>query len=237
LNPQFHHLDAVIFDCDGVLVDTERVHHAAYQHILEPLGLGFDYGAYVERYIGMDDRDCIATAFRSAGRDIDAAELSGLIDAKSKAVEQIVSTRGVATFPGLISLVEELRSHQTPIAIASGSLSHEIRLYLKALGLEDAFRQIVAADHVKRSKPDPESYAKAVERLRLQPGMEGLEARRCVAIEDTPDGVESARGAGLCVIGVTHTVNASDLSKANCVVESLTELSLSFMKRLVASCE
>jgi HAD superfamily hydrolase (TIGR01509 family) len=227
-------LEAVIFDCDGVLVDTEPIHYKAFQRLLAPLGLDYSYDVYVERYIGYDDREAFLEAFREAGRSIDADELSKLIQAKSEALEQIVA-KGISTFPGLVSLVRELLSHRAPLAVASGSLRHEIRLYLRYLGFEDAFPVIVAADDVRQSKPDPETYILALERLKQTPGLVDLNPQCCAAIEDTPAGVESARGAGLFVVGVTHSVPASELSKADIVVDSLTQLSVSRLMDLIAS--
>jgi HAD superfamily hydrolase (TIGR01509 family) len=227
-------LEAVIFDCDGVLVDTEPIHYQAFQHILAPLGLGYGYDAYVERYIGYDDREAFLEVFREAGRSIDANELSKLIQAKSEALEQIVA-KGISTFPGLVSLVRELLAYQAPLAVASGSLRHEICLYLRFLGFEDAFPVIVAADDVRQSKPDPETYILALERLKQTPGFVDLNPQRCAAIEDTPAGIESARGAGLFVVGVTHSVPASELSKADIVVDSLTQLNVSKLMELIAS--
>ena len=91
-------LQAVIFDCDGILVDTEPLHYQAYQEVFTPLGLGFDYDHYLESYIGFDDREAIVEVYREAGRPLGADQLAALIEAKGKALLQIIS-RGIATFP------------------------------------------------------------------------------------------------------------------------------------------
>ncbi len=228
-----HSLAAVVFDCDGVLVDTEPLHYRTFQEVLRPFGLEYDYEEYKERYIGFDDRDAILEAFRRGGLTIEPEKLADLIRAKSMAMEKVVSG-GVETFPGLVDLVRELTARRVPMAVASGAIRHDIELFLKALEMADAFPVIVAADDVKKSKPDPETYVKALDKLIRVAGLDGVHTRQCVAIEDTPAGIESARAAGLFVIGVTHSFPKSDLAKADFVAESLTELSLTRMRELVA---
>ena len=157
-------LKAVIFDFDGVLADSEPLHYQAFQEVLVPLGLGHSYDRYLEHFIGFDDRDAFREVFREANLSLDEAALAGLIQAKSAAFKTIVA-KGVRPFPGAVSLVADLVRNDVPLAIASGALKDEIRLILMALRLESAFSIIVAADDVKRSKPDPESYQLVYERL------------------------------------------------------------------------
>ena len=153
-------LKAVIFDFDGVLVDTEPLHYRAFQEILAPLGLGYSYEHYVEHYIGFDDRDALREAFRAAGRAL-SGTLSDLLRAKAKAFQRIVA-QGVEPFPGALRLVGELVAERLPLAIASGALSHEIAMILSVLRLQEAFPIIISADQVERSKPDPETYQKVL---------------------------------------------------------------------------
>jgi HAD superfamily hydrolase (TIGR01509 family) len=225
-------LKAVIFDCDGILVDTEPLHYEAFQVVLSPLGLGHDYSHYMEFYIGFDDRDAFREAFREGGRSLDEATLAELMRAKASALLQIAA-RGVGSFPGVVSLVRELVEHGVPLAVASGALRHEIEIFMEALGLEDAFPLIVAADDVQRSKPDPETYRVALERVKAKLGNDSLDPRACIAIEDTPAGIQSARGAGLYVIGVTNSFPAEELKAADCVVEGLDQLDLPRLIQLV----
>lgn len=225
-------LTAVIFDCDGVLVDTEPLHYEAFQEVLRPLGLGYDYAYYLEHYIGFDDRDAFAEAFREAGRTLDDAALISLMEAKAEALSTIAS-RGISSFPGVVDLVHELARHKVPLAVASGSLRHEVEAFTRALGIREAFSFLVAADDVSRSKPDPETYLLVLARLGEQLGMSELDSRSCIAIEDTPAGIRSAREAGIYVIGVANSYPASDLSEADKVVESLTELNVSALMGLV----
>ncbi|MEN6437443.1 MAG: HAD family phosphatase [Syntrophobacter sp.] len=223
---------AVIFDCDGILVDTEPLHYRAFQKVLVPLGLGHDFEHYMEQYIGFDDRDAFLYAFKEAGRDIDAVILSSLIEAKAHALQQMIA-RGAPTFPGVVELVRELSARGLPMAVASGALRHEVLAFVGSLGIGEAFCAVVSADDVRKSKPDPETYVLALERLREAQGWTTLDPMACIAIEDTPAGIRSAKGAGMFVIAVTNSFPQSELGDADHVVGSLEEMDYSGMARLL----
>ncbi len=225
-------LRAVIFDCDGVLVDSEPLHYQAFQAVLGPLGLGYSYDDYLERYIGFDDRDAFLEVFRENGRELDNETLAGLIRAKEDRLKSIVA-RGVSGFPGVGKLVRELSARQVPLAVASGALRHEVEDFIRALGLNGFFSIIVAADEVAHSKPHPETYLKAVEQLRTVRDDANLEPHSCIAIEDTPAGIASAGEAGLCVVGVTNSFPEDQLQGADHVVSSLENLDYSTLAQLV----
>ena len=89
-------LDAIIFDFDGIIADTEPLHYQAFQQVLEPLGLGYTWARYVDHYMGFDDRDAFMEAFRAGGRLLDAAELEHFIGQKAAAFQDIVAG-GVAS--------------------------------------------------------------------------------------------------------------------------------------------
>ena len=216
-------LEAVVFDCDGVLVNSEPLHYKAFQEVLAPLGLGHDYQAYLDRFVGFDDRDAFICAFKDAGLQFEAAALERFMEAKAAALGDLIR-RGVPGFPGVIELVEELMEKGIPMAVASGALRDEVTAFVASLGLSAAFTVIVSADEVKKSKPEPETYLLAIERLRLALGRP-IDPVNCVAIEDTPAGIDSAGAAGLAVIAVTNSFPATELSEADKVIGSLLELS------------
>lgn len=225
-------LKAVIFDFDGVIVDSEPLHYQAFCHVLEPLGLAHSYDVYVERYIGFDDRDAVRAIFRDAGRPLDAGEFHRLLRAKEEAFKKIVA-RGVTPFAGAKELVEELLGAGLPLAIASGAKGDEIRLILQSLGMLRAFSVIVSADDVAEGKPHPETYRRALEglfshhpALRSDPASDGASPQGVVVIEDTPTGIQAARSAGLFVVGVGHTYPASELHQAHWVVPRIADLSV-----------
>ncbi len=225
-------LQAVIFDCDGVLVDTEPLHYAAFQKVLGPIGLGHDYARYLELFVGFDDRDAFVHAFKEAGRELTAGTLERLIEAKSAALAEL-TLQGTPTFPGVVSFVRELETRAVPMAVASGAHSREVDAFVSSLGLRGAFRIIVGADDVKKSKPDPETYQLAIERLGPALGEKPLDPSSCIAIEDTPAGISSAKSAGLAVVAVTNSFPATELTGADKVIGSLSDINFGAMVELL----
>ncbi len=215
-------LQAVIFDCDGILVDTEPLHYRAFQKVLVPFGLGHDFSHYLKHFVGFDDRDAFIHAFEEAGIELGAATLERLIEAKSAVLRELIE-QGVPSFPGVVELVRELMDRGIPMAVASGALRREVEAFMASLGLQKAFRAIVAADDVKKSKPDPETYLLAIDRLGLARGAQ--EPLNCVAVEDTPAGISSAKSAALLVIAVTNSFSENELREADKIVRSLSDLS------------
>jgi len=211
--------DAVIFDFDGVIVDTEPLHYAAFQRLLEPLGLGFSWERYVETYMGFDDRDAFREAFKADGTGVSAADLQSFIDRKAGLFQEIIRD-GISAYPGVVELIRSIRAGGTPLAISSGALRSDIAPILDTLGIAECFDLIVTAEDVARSKPDPECYRLAHARLNEFRGL-NLTSGRLLAIEDTPAGIAAAKGAGLRVIAVTNSYPATHLSQADRIVETL----------------
>ena len=212
-------LRAFIFDFDGVIVDSEPAHYRAFQAVLAPRGLGYGWDRYVAHYIGFDDRDGFREAFRQGGQELDEAELEGLIAAKHAAFEAEMAA-GLDPIEGAVKCVSRLAAAY-PLAVCSGALRGEIEPTLARLDIADAFWTIVSAEDVAHSKPDPASYRLAVERLGAALGR-ALDPGACVAIEDTPTGVASARDAGLRVIGLAPSGDGPE--GAHRLVGSLEEL-------------
>src|SRR5512141_418105 len=168
--------EAVLFDFDGILVDSEPMHHRAFNEVLDPLGMGFPWQEYVETYMGFDDRDALREAFRAKRIDLDDANLAKLVAAKSRAFLDGIRG-GVTAYPGAVSMIESLRAAGRPLALCSGALLSDIEPILAQLGIPGGFDVIVSADDVRRSKPDPESYTLAFARL----------AERCDTLLTAPE--------------------------------------------------
>jgi len=224
-------LTGVIFDFDGVIVDTEPLHYRAFQTILEPLGLGFGWETYVADYLGFDDRDAFREAFRSRNLPLGDADLGGLIKRKAQAFLEIIAA-GVKPYPGAVELISGIAG-RLPLAICSGALRSDILPALEQLGLTGAFDVIVTADDVSVSKPDPACYRMAVDKLSAACPGRGVTPSGCVVIEDTPGGIAAAKGAGLAVVGVTTSYPAERLAGTIRIVSSLEELTLDELARLV----
>ena len=212
--------EAVIFDFDGVIVDTEPLHYAAFQRTLEPLGLHFTWQEYVETYIGFDDRDAFRHVFSLKGTILGQDELHRLIEQKSAFFKDIIGS-GVSAYPGVLDLIFQLHTNKFPLAICSGALRSDIDPILAMLGISDYFDVIVTADDVAASKPDPECYQLAFQRLQsAHKNRFSIDAT--IAIEDTPAGISAAKAAGLIVCAVTNSYPAARLGQATFVTDSLS---------------
>lgn len=225
-------LQAVIFDFDGVIADSERLHLRAYQEILAPEGVTLSERDYYDRYLGYDD----AGVFRELGRDkglaMDEGRLATLIERKGQRYDELASA-GEMLYPGAADFIRAAAA-VVPIAIASGALTHEIEEILERAGLRSLFPVIVGADQTARSKPHPEPYVTAFARLKAHAGRD-LEPWRSVAIEDSKWGLVSARGADLRLVAVTNTYSAAELrDEAELVCAGLSHLTLERLDQLVA---
>jgi len=212
--------EAVVFDFDGILVDTEPMHYEAFRKVLDPRGMGFTWKEYVEIYMGYDDRDAFREAFRSKGAAIGSADLAELVAAKSRAFQDGLRN-GVAAYPGAVRTIESLHKGGLPLALCSGALRSDIDPVLARLGIARCFPVIVAADDVRKSKPDPESYALAFRRLSETFPSRMTVPVESIAVEDTPAGIRSAKGAGLRVLAVTNSYAAGELPGADWITDSL----------------
>lgn len=214
---------AVIFDFDGVLANTERLHLMAIQDALAAHGRTLDERTYIDRYLGFGDRDVFVELARDAAWALDQPTLDGLMSLKADRYRDHLAG-GDAMYPQASACIRGL-SPRFALAIASGSLRSEIQNILSGAGLLDAFGALVGADDVVLGKPAPEPYLKAAQLL-------GVDPAAAVAIEDSRWGLDSARAAGMRTIGITTTYPASALAPADLIVESLDDLSPDVIDRL-----
>ena len=213
---------AVIFDFDGIIVDTEPLHYKAFQKVLEPLGLGYSWQDYIEIYMGFDDRDAFRVVFKRAEKPLDDNYLHELIEKKASFFEEIAL--GVTAYPGVLDLLKVLKDKNVPLAICSGALRSDILPILTQLKIINYFNHIVTADDVCISKPHPDCYL-AAKNMLIQSFSKELNNNSLIyAIEDTPAGIQSAKGAGLRVIAVTNSYPEGMLEFADAIIQTQTEL-------------
>jgi beta-phosphoglucomutase len=225
-------LQAIVFDFDGVIADSEPVHLRAFQLALADEGIELAAADYYAHYLGFDD----VGVFQALAGDREIAMSDGrvadLVVRKGEKLQALLRGDGVL-FPGAVDFIRAAAA-AVPVAIASGALRHEIVEIVEAAGVHDLFSAIVAAGDTPRSKPSPAPYLLAFERLRERSGRD-LDPRRSVAIEDSRWGLESARGAGLRCVGVTTSYPADQLPGAELIVGGLRDLTLPALDRLVGT--
>jgi beta-phosphoglucomutase len=216
-------IEAIVFDFDGVLADSERIHLAALTEVLGGIGVRLTAEDYFARYLGLDD----AGAFELVGREhalaLDDAAIASLIAQKSVLFDEMMTGADVL-FPGARECVRRL-ARRYPLGIASGALRHEIESVLEGAGLMACFDFIVASGETPRSKPYPDPYRRAADLHGRPPGV-------CLAIEDSRWGIESAKAAGLRCIGITTSYPAADLPGADRIIQSLDELTVELFPQI-----
>ena len=208
---------AVIFDMDGVLLDSEPLHYEAVRLILEEQGVEFPIEDYF-RYLG--------TTLTSTWDDLceryPIAMYFEQFEARYNADVLKQYQAGAPLIRGARELVEQLRNAGVPIAVASSSHREWVEAALTGAGLRDYFDQTTAGDEVSMGKPSPEIYLKAAQKL-------GFDPANCIAIEDAPAGVESAKAAGMSVVLVrSELTNDLDLA-SDWQVDDLTEFKLTWL--------
>ena len=212
-------LNAVIFDFDGIIVDSEPMHYRAFQEVLVPVGVEFSWEEYCESYIGFDVRDAFREAFSNRDTNITPEQIAELTKRKARIFQQLVHDGQATPLPGAVELIKSI-PRKLPVALCSGALKEDILPILGRLGIENAFRVIVTAEDTDKSKPDPAPYQLALEKLGLADA-----AATTIAIEDTPAGIISAKSAGMKVLAVTNSYDQEFLMEADAVTDSLANVS------------
>ncbi len=209
---------ATLFDFNGVLVDDELVHLAAFADVLGPMGIVLTRELYDERYLAYDDRGCFRAVLADHDRPHDVDTVAALVEAKKPFYKARIAT-GLRIFPGATELVKR-RATLGPVGIVSGALEDEIRFAIDAMGVTHLVQFIVPAEYTKACKPDPEGYLLGIEQA-IQRGAKGT----IVAIEDATNGVKAAKAAGLRCVAVTHSYGRDALlaAGADAVVDALAD--------------
>jgi len=222
-------LAAIVFDFDGVIANSEPLHLRAFQEALAELRVTLGAADYYERYLGYDDVGVFKAVSAEGNLGWSAERIAQLVVAKAVRLEAL-ERDGSVLFPGAADAIRRAAS-RAPLAIASGALGPEIRRVLDRAGLTSAFRTIVSAEDTPVSKPAPDPYQLAVARL-SDSLREVVHPSRCVAIEDSHWGLQSARAAGLRTVAVAQTYDRRTLGEADLVIESIAELDINALERL-----
>jgi HAD superfamily hydrolase (TIGR01509 family) len=207
-------LDAVIFDLDGTLLDSERVMRVAMTGAAADLGYALDDDAFAAMIGVHHDGNRLFLANRyGEGFPLDAFYEGARVRFRE-------GTRGGPPLrPGVVALLDHLRGMGLPLAVATSTSSPQAETHLAEVGLLDRFDTVVTRSHVLHAKPAPEPYLLAAQRLGVRP-------THCLAIEDSPTGVRAAHAAGMATIMVPDLLPADAETRARtvAVVESLTEV-------------
>ncbi len=196
-------IDAIVFDMDGVLFDSEPVHMDSWRDALRRHGIKADALDFTP-WIGVPDRD-LSAHLDTAYPDPDGTT-GRYLAGKREAFRRIASER-LVPFAGLAEVLARCVA-VWPLGVATSSRRDELALLLAKTGLAEHFRATCAYEDTEGHKPDPAPYRLAAERL-------GVAPERCAAVEDSPDGVAAARAAGMLTLGVTSSFDAGRLAAAD----------------------
>ncbi len=203
-------LKAVLWDMDGTLVDSERLHWLAWKEVMDAEGVAIAYQQFRDTF--GQRNDTIIPLF--LGSDAAAGTVARISDAKEAAYRRLVRESGIAAIDGAVGWVKRLHAARWCQAIASAAPRANIEVILDVLDLQNCFEASVAAEDVERGKPDPQVFRLAAERLGVPPS-------RSIVVEDGQAGVEAARRAGMRCIGLSR--EGGELA-ADLVVRSFKEL-------------
>jgi beta-phosphoglucomutase len=198
---------ATLLDFDGVLVDSEPVHLAAFNDALARHGIAISPDEYATRYMSYDDAGVFRAVLSRGARTLREDEVRALVEAKAPRFMARFE-EAFRPFPGAAALVQR-RAARGPVGIVSGALESEIEFALEKLGVRSHVRFVVSADRGVASKPDPAPFLLAVDELR-RVGHVGP----AVVVEDSVGGVTSAKRARLRCVAVAHSYARDELLRA-----------------------
>ncbi len=210
---------AVLWDLDGTLIDSTEYHWAAWRETV--LNEGYELSR--EKFISCFGQRSETAVYTYCHKDLSLAEAQRIVEAKQKRYREIIRTQGIVLYPGANDLLNSLKNTGWQQALATSASAEDVDTILTVLNLGYFFDICVSAESVRESKPNPEIFLLAANRLNLP-------AEKCIVVEDSAVGVEAGQRAGMKTIGVlsSHKNLSADLT-----VENLTQLSLSTFKELL----
>lgn len=214
---------AFLFDFDGVICDTEKLHYLSTLKTIGSHNMSLEAEYYFEKLFGFDDRALFDRIYQIHGKKLDKKTLKQLMVEKNEEFMRLVESK-VIYFDGVAQLIVKMSEAKIPLAVVSGALSHEVEACLKKGKLDRYFLFSVCADHVRLSKPDPESYERAY--LKMGSHVTDLKLKDCWVLEDSPTGIASAKAAGLPVIAITNSAKKENLTDADHIIANYDEIEL-----------
>jgi len=213
---------AVLFDWDGVVVDSSRHHLLSWRALAAEIGRTITDEQFRESF-GQMNRIIIPDLF---GWSQDPQEIDRLGRRKEELYRKVVAEEGIIPLKGVRELIDSLGDAGVPRVIGTSTERENIRVALEVMDLENSFEGVVASEDVTRGKPDPEVFLRAAE-------IAGMPPARCVVLEDSHHGLRAAAAGGMRMVGVLTTHSREKLGDADLYVESVADLSVDRLRGLV----
>ncbi len=217
-------LGAVIFDFDGVLVDSERLHFKAFNRVFSKFSFQLSQDQYYDRFLGLSDQELLAVINNERHLSLSSQQFKDLLGQKAKLFKEMASS-DAAIIDGVPQFLKMLCDNKIPMAVCSGALLSEIEMILNGAGLSSYFECIVSSEQVKKGKPDPEGFLLALKMLNKKLG-KSINPQNCIVIEDSRWGLEAAIAAEMKAVAITNTYGAEHLKPADKVIAHLNDLSI-----------
>lgn len=212
----------VIFDMDGVLIDSYRHHFTAWQKILPGLGLAMTEDQFAPLF-GRTNPDILSALFPTLPQ-----ERYPVIDKEKEALFRELLLANFPEMDGAAELITALNQEGAALALGSSAPPENVAVALGRLSVGEMLQTTTNGSEITRGKPDPEVFVKTAGKLGLPPS-------RCVVIEDAPAGVAAAKSAGCAAVALTGTAPRSNLAQADLIVDSLRELTPPMIRRLASA--
>jgi beta-phosphoglucomutase len=214
------HLEAVLWDMDGVIADTADYHYGAWRDVFKERGVEFSKEDFMPHF---GQRHDTIIEF-GLGDKLTPEEVDAITEKKQALYRQRVS-QNIVPLPGAIELIRSLNEHNIKTAVASSAVPKNIDVILQGLGIKDKFQAIAFGTEVAEGKPSPQIFELAAKKLGVKPA-------NCVVIEDAIAGVAAAKSAGMKCIAVTNSHPGASLKNADLIVDTLEEVDISVLSRL-----
>ncbi len=219
-------IKAIIFDFDGVVVDSEPLHLKVFQQVLRDVGVSLSKEDYILKYLAFDDKTFFTNSLSDFGKYESPQQVEQLINKKSRIFEALIED-SIKVFPGVREFLQNINGNY-PVAIGSGALRSEIEIILNKLNMEKYFDFIVSADEVENCKPNPEVYLKVLDEFNSRNDFQ-LMAEECLVFEDAVYGIQAAKSAGMKCVGISNSYNSDEIKDADLVFESFEKINPDFL--------
>lgn len=214
-------ITTVIFDMNGVITDDEELHELATKMVFDNVGLVITSEIYRQYCLGRTDAAAFVDLIKVFA--LEGQKATSLIADKSIMYQELVADN-LKVYPGVIELIEKLDQKYT-LALTTSSTFNEVQAVMTQLQLGNRFKIIVSAQDVKHGKPDPEPYLLTAKKL-------GVECKHCVVIEDSENGVRSAKAAGMKCVAIPNTEERGKLVLADYIIDDYSEITQDLIQHL-----
>ncbi len=217
-------IKAVIFDLDGVLIDSEKLHYITWKKAFMEKGAELPLEEYREHYFGITATDIVKQFAERRNMPLSSEELKELAYRKNVHYRELVA-KELEPVKGAPELLEKLKKANFMIALATSTTRKNLQAVMKKTGLGRYMDSMVCAQDITKGKPDPEIFLKAASNIREKP-------ENCLVIEDAPLGINAAKRAGMKCIAVATTHKTPELANADMVVKDLSQLTVEKIRGL-----